>query len=81
MRRMQQSSRTVLYSDGSETKDCQELPLIRLVDPDNGVVSLELREKHSTKRKHSEYRHSVQKKKYVKNGIKIINSRMYISDI
>jgi len=36
----QQSSWTVLYSDGSEAKDCQELPSIRLVDPDNGVVSL-----------------------------------------
>lgn len=73
--RAQQSSRTVLHSDGSEAKDCQELPSIRL------VRSRQWRSKSKVTREMLDWEEMQQEVRskgiYAGNGIKIINSECY----
>lgn len=73
--RAQQSLRTVLHSDGSEAKDCQELPSIRL------VRSRQWRSKSKVTREMLDWEEMQQEIRskgiYAGNSIKIINSECY----
>jgi len=71
--RTQQSSWTVLYSDGSEAKDCQELPSIRLVRSRQWRSKSRItREKPSTGIKCTADK-ARSKKTYTKNGKLLIH--------